>query len=74
MAAMSDRDPEVLEETIRLLRYESETWRMLIAKLASESGTDDVASGAGPRGGSVESKNPPSAGDGAIGERLHLAG
>ena len=76
MAAMSDRDPAVLEETVRLLRYESETWRMLIAKLASESGTGDVAANtatdAAPGAGDPTTPSP--RGDGPIGDRLHLAG
>ncbi|MBQ71781.1 MAG: flagellar export chaperone FliS [Planctomycetaceae bacterium] len=76
MAAMSDRDPAVLEETVSLLRYESETWRMLIAKLATETGTGDVAANttADVTTGAGDSKTSSPGGDGPIGERLHLAG
>ena len=41
--AARDRSPEIVEETIKLLEYERQTWLMLIEKMADEN------PGAGPR-------------------------
>jgi flagellar protein FliS len=37
MQASSDRKPEYVEEVLKLLRYERETWSMLLEKLAEEN-------------------------------------
>jgi flagellar protein FliS len=36
VTASSTRDPSIFEEVCNLLRYERETWQMLMTKLASE--------------------------------------
>jgi flagellar protein FliS len=48
------RDPAVLEEVIRLLEYERETWAMALRRLAEESaGAAPTAVSEGPGGVSV---------------------
>ncbi len=37
MAASHEREPAILDEVIRLLEYEHQTWTMLLAKLAEEN-------------------------------------
>lgn len=66
MSAMSERDPAILEEVIRLLRYESETWRMLIAKLADEA--------AAPPGSNAKPEDVTGDAGETIGNGIHLAG
>ncbi|MHC4946780.1 MAG: flagellar export chaperone FliS [Planctomycetota bacterium] len=46
MTASSERDPAIVTEVIDLLRFERETWSMLMARLA----TGEPATPAGPTG------------------------
>ena len=43
MTASTDLDPGIAEEVLELLRYERETWTMLMEKLAEESAIGTTA-------------------------------
>ncbi|MAC20641.1 MAG: hypothetical protein CMJ23_13400 [Phycisphaerae bacterium] len=77
MEAMSERDPEPIVGVIELLRFERETWQMVIEQLAegvtesSDSKTSETAA--------VPSASKPAPGNfgeapAMVGGRLHLAG
>lgn len=46
VAASSQRDGAILEEVLRLLRYERETWQLLLQKVAGEPGGANGSNGA----------------------------
>ena len=48
MAASHQRDPAILDEVIRLLEFEHETWTMLLAKLAQENAAAGRLAAAAP--------------------------
>jgi len=48
IAASSERDPAIVEEVLRLLRYDRETWRLLMEQLAEPQA---AAAPAGPPSG-----------------------
>ncbi len=50
MAASQQRDPAIVEEVIKLLEYERQTWTMLLDKLARETGTASPADTPTPSG------------------------
>ena len=63
MEAMSDRNPELIDQVLELLAYDRETWQLAVEKLA-EDGTESSEPSGNLREG-------PSASDG---DRLHLTG
>jgi flagellar protein FliS len=77
MEAMSERDPEPILGVIELLRFERETWQMVIEQLA-----DGTAESADSTGTTADSDRPASSGTARkvgddpamVGGRLHLAG
>ncbi len=55
MTAIVERDPAVVEEVLKLLEYERETWTMLLAKLARETAAPDQEPARGPGDSSTDS-------------------
>lgn len=77
MEAMSERDPEPFLGVIELLRFERETWQMVIEQLAE--GAADSSESTTPEATKNESTPKTALGNreevqGMVGGRLHLAG
>ena len=63
MEGMSDRSPACIAEVVQLLKFERETWEMVLAQLATAE-PDAMPDGTEP---STDAGSTP-------GDRLHLAG
>lgn len=73
IAASSERDPAIVDEVLELLRYERETWFMLMEKLTQDQMMDPIKESAGeniPPG----NESPVQQIDGVIGGRVSVEG
>ncbi|MEE2972312.1 MAG: flagellar export chaperone FliS [Planctomycetota bacterium] len=65
MEAMSERDHEIVASVVELLRFERETWQMVVDQLAQDGASDTAAEQR-----ATEATTPSS----PLGGNLHLAG
>ncbi len=73
IAASSDRDPAIVGEVLELLRYERETWSMLIEKLAQDQMGDAIEDSTASNN-SAGSESSVQQVDGLIGGRVSVEG
>lgn len=77
MNASSERDPAIVEEVLNLLRYERETWSLLLEKLAQENAGASSVTETNGQQPTAESGPPANGTDGVsglIGGRVSLQG
>ena len=77
MNASSERDPAIVEEVLNLLRYERETWSLLMEKMVKENAAASVLEGPplGLPAGETPQASQPAEGPGKlIGGRVSLQG
>lgn len=77
MNASSERDPAIVDEVLNLLRYERETWSLLMEKLVAENAAASAMQSPGPGSSAGKTDQPSQPAEQAgnlIGGRVSLQG
>ena len=71
--AMSEKSVDILDEVLRLLEFERETWAMLLENLAASGATENPSEGAS-NGAMPRASSPPPDPSQVIGSRVSISG